>query len=527
MAANSSRSAFTNDQYSHDLTAATCDPQEVFNTTSSFPDDIMRFQPSFSSENISRTPPNSTRPPSLIMESSSSDYSDFSSPSQASSFDSSSSYIGSSRRSSAYTFPSSPSPSERPVVISGLDDQPWEHIPHQLAESSHFNSHGAMSMTQLASAYSANSQWNLPNESSCSLNQCSTYNVPSDIKVEASQSRQVHYSQGYNWLNTAPMPVNITPIGYPQSPADSTYQDAAASQPKPRGRSRKTGTARPTGRNRVMKSSSSPETIRFNNENIEVLRPDDKVHVCEQGCNQKFAREEHRKRHERKHLPAGEKHLWKCPIKGCTKSFSGNGISDRRDNLTQHINKTHGTWTNKKRGHTNVRFTMRQILEDCTDPDCLENWLNYLNQDSSRGARLLETYDLKGEVRKIADKQRWQRLLKNEMEWDSRENKKSGHASMTGYWKLIGWSMEEALHVKVADIAPEYLNSTYKGSPETTLDQIHPMWKAMRRGQLTVTQCQNQWDPINHPNQGNSDEDWRKTRYFLQFGTLTGYEDSL
>ena len=520
MATSSSRSAFTNEHYGHDLSTATCDPQEVFNSASPFSAGSMQYQDAFHSEHISRTPPNSTRPPSLIMESSSSEYSDFaSSPSQASSFDN----PGSSRRSSAYAFPSSPCPAERPVLMPGLDSEPWVQMAH------HSHEHGVYGPTaglkHHGPSFTNHSQWSLGADNHGGLDHCAPCGTLAEVKSKSLSSRPSTYSHGYHCLSVQSLLGTPSQGAFQHPASQSMYSNVVLSPVSKRQRPRKQGTVRYGRKNRVAKSSKSlAEGFMFQNEKIVVTKQDDKIHRCSfQGCTQRFAREEHRKRHERNHLPPGEKQLWKCPLDGCTKNSSGSGISDRRDNLTQHLTKTHGTWTSKKRGHTNKRFTMRQILEDATKEGCYERWLSYFQQDKGLYPSSSPNFDVKAEIRRTADKQRWVRLLKNEMEWDTRENKKTGHAAMTGYWKLLGWSMEEALHIKVVDIAPEYTNSVFKGNPNTTLDKIHPMWKAMRRGELTVTQCQKLWDPVNNPDKGMSDEDHAKTRYFLQYATLDGY----
>ena len=205
---------------------------------------------------------------------------------------------------------------------------------------------------------------------------------------------------------------------------------------------------------------------------IVVPREQHKDKTCDQ-CPKRFKRPEHAARHKKTH---GE-NRWFCPI--CPRYIT----SDRRDNLVAHIRKTHLTPTEKTSAEkTNTRVSMRDFYENRALPDRRVFWIRiFLKDNHATDAYPFSEVELWRQQFLLHEP--LQKLLRNEMTIHDCLTTKNGRQKEKPLmmWTMIGWSIQEAQHVLIRDIDPDY-----KGDPEKTIWDVDPRRKALLARELRL-----------------------------------------
>ncbi|MDI1487688.1 MAG: hypothetical protein OHK93_006959 [Ramalina farinacea] len=204
-----------------------------------------------------------------------------------------------------------------------------------------------------------------------------------------------------------------------------------------------------------------------------VPRERHKDRKCER-CNARFKRPEHAARHQSKH---DKKYFWFCPI--CSKGVVGN----RRDNLKAHMEKTHLTPTEKTSTEkTNARITMRDFYETRPTPERRVLWIRYFLKDYHvSSSYVISDDDLWRQ--QLLFHENFQKLLRNQMTIHDCDTTKDGQPKGKPHmmWTMIGWSIQEAQHVLVKDIDPDW-----KGDPKNTIWDFDPRHKALLARELRL-----------------------------------------
>lgn len=281
--------------------------------------------------------------------------------------------------------------------------------------------------------------------------------------------------------------------------------------------------SQPSKRSKVESSTRSPNKKAKSCSLVVV--PKSRQHTCNEWdvkenrrCQKGFHRPEHLIRHQKSHLPAGEKDYFECPL--CDKN-----IENRLDNMKSHLKNIHYTPTEQKedKGKANKRIGMLAVLRTATDPVARPKWINYFKK-KNKVAIIIEK-DLQRLIRD--DDDRWRALLADELTIDHNlkrqkawlggsgkenqypfppgvkatsglglgqgpnqnqnqnhnQNQNAAATVPSRWWKMVDWTVPQGLETPIKSVAPEY------EGPHSTLWQLDPRAKALEAGTFRMDDC--------------------------------------